>query len=75
MAKKKTEKEVSMTDATGQKVRETSFGSSPKDHSLSKGAKMAAFGYKIRGEGEVWPSKNETVSVDGKTGFPETRDM
>jgi hypothetical protein len=74
MAKKKTEKEVSTTDATSQKVRETSFGSTPSDLGLSKGATMAKFGYKIRG-GQIWPTSGETVSVDGKTKFPENRDM
>lgn len=75
MSKKKTEKEVANTHPTGQKVRETSFGSTPVDIGLSKSAKMATFGYKARGGTTIWPSSNETVSVDAKTGFPENRKM
>jgi len=73
MAKKKSEKEVSNTHATGQMVRETSFGSTPADIGMSKGAKMATFGYKPRAAGQIWPTSAETVTVDGKTKFPEDR--
>lgn len=75
MAKKKTEKEVANTHPTNQAVRETSFGSTPADIGLSKSAKMATFGYKIRAANAMWPSSSETVSVDAKTNFPENRDM
>ena len=75
MAKKKTEKEVANTHPTGQAVRETSFGSTPADIGISKGAKMATFGYKARGGTSIWPSSSETVSTSVKTGFPENRKM
>lgn len=75
MAKKKSEKEVANTHPTGQSVRETSFGSTPEDVGMSKGAKFASFGYKVRGKGQIWPTSAETVSVNNKTGFPENRKM
>ena len=72
MAKKKTEKEVANKMATTESVREHSFGSTPRDLPLSKGAKMAKFGYRLR-DTSIFPSAGETVSVDAKTKFPEDR--
>jgi len=68
---KKTEKEVATKMATGEGVREKSFGSTPADIGLSKGAKMATFGYKIRGASQIWPG--QVTSPDSKSGYPENR--
>jgi hypothetical protein len=71
MKKKGKDKEVATTMATGQAVREKSFGSTPPDIGLSKSANMATFGYKIRGGTNIWPGT--VTSTDSKTGYPENR--
>ena len=70
MMKKKKEKEVANKMATSDSTREASFGSTPADIGLSKGAKMATFGYKLRGN-NIWPG--EVTSPDSKSGYPENR--
>lgn len=70
MHSKKTEKEVAQKHATSEPSREKSFGSSPVDIGLSKGAKMSTFGYKVRGN-NIWPGT--VTSTDNKSGYPENR--
>lgn len=68
---RKHEKEVANKMPVTDKTREHSFGSTPADIGLSKSAKMATFGYKIRGESQIWPGP--VTSPDNKSGFPENR--
>jgi hypothetical protein len=70
---KKTEKEIATQNGVGDATRQKSFGSTPADIGLSKGAKMATFGYKIRGAGQIWPG--QVTSPDVKSNWPENRTM
>lgn len=67
----KAEKEVAKKKGTNASSREASFGSTPPDIGIGKGATMNTFGYKPRSG--VWPPA--ASSVDQKSGFPESRKM
>ncbi len=73
MKKKGKDKEVANMMGTGDATREKSFGSTPADIGLSKGAKFATFGYKVRGASNIWPG--EVTSPDSKSGYPENRSI
>lgn len=68
----KAEKEVAKKKGTNSSAREHSFGSTPPDIGVGKGATMQTFGYKPRGN-NVWPPA--ATSVDQKSKFPESRKM